>query len=159
MDLIIMRHGEAQPHAPSDYDRNLTEYGQQQALTAGQWLKDNGYKLSEAWVSPYPRAQQTFQQVQSVLNIPSTETVDCLLPGSSPDAVVEKLSQLDRDCVLIVSHNPMVSQLVNYLCSGQFYGAAAMGTASMAFVTAEDCLPGCCELNWLRHAPDFERAI
>ena len=159
MNLIIMRHGEAEPYASSDRDRALSDYGRQQAYAAGEWLKANDISISQCWASPYLRTQQTAECVQSVYGELPTTPAGFLTPGSSPMAVVEQLRDNANNNLLVISHNPMVSQLVNYLSSGRTQGAAIMGTASMALFDETQWLPGCCSLLWLRHAPDFEREL
>lgn len=157
MNLIIMRHGEAEPYASSDRDRALTDYGRQQAYAAGEWLKANEITINQCWTSPYVRTRQTAESVQSVYGELQTSPVDFLTPGSSPMAVVEQLRNDVEINLLLISHNPMVSQLVNYLSSGRTQGPAIMGTASMAMFDESQWLPGCCSLLWLRHAPNFEQ--
>jgi len=157
MNLIIMRHGEAEPYASSDRDRVLTDYGRQQAYAAGEWLKANEIAINYCWASPYVRTQQTAESVQSVYGDLKACIADFLTPGSSPMAVAEQLRGEATANLLLISHNPMVSQLVNYLSSGRTQGPAIMGTASMAMFDESQWLPGCCSLLWLRHAPGFEQ--
>jgi phosphohistidine phosphatase SixA len=159
MELIVMRHGEAETYAASDRARNLTRHGRQQAVAAGKWLVEHSLTAEHIWVSPYPRAQQTAECVQLAMGLLPSTTQDFLQPGSSPVAVLDHLSQSHYSRLLIVSHNPMISQLVNYLASGTLHGPAAMGTASIAKFSADEWLAGCCELDWLRHAPNFENSL
>ncbi len=159
MELIIMRHGEAEMNALSDRQRKLTDYGRYQAGKAGEWLLANNLVADICWASPYPRAQQTAAAVQQPMAEMPIITQDFLTPGASPMAVAEQLLAVNCERLLLVSHNPMVSMLVAYLAGSRDSHATAMGTASMALLSADEILPGCCELQWLRHAPEFERAL
>ena len=159
MELIILRHGEAEAAALSDRQRNLTDYGRYQASRAGEWLAEQGLDVDLCWVSPYPRAQQTAQCVQQSQPEMPLITQSFLTPGASPIAVAEQLPTAQCERLLLVSHNPMVSMLGAYLVGSRDRYATAMGTASMALLRSEDWLPGCCELQWLRHAPEFEHSL
>jgi phosphohistidine phosphatase len=169
MKVVVMRHGEAEPYGVSDRERALTDAGRQQATAAGTWLREQGFLINRCLASPYLRTQQTAENVCAAYGGFSLAAADFLTPGSSPMTVVEQLQKIDCEGVLLISHNPMVSQLVNYLSSGKYQGAASMGTASMALFSDkqisdkqfsdEKWLPGCCNLEWLRHAPNFERAL
>ena len=65
MKLWILRHGEAEPHARSDAQRNLTEHGREQVRQAAAHLI--GQSIDTILVSPYVRAQQTAEIVRKVL--------------------------------------------------------------------------------------------
>ena len=68
MKIFIMRHGEAEVMAKTDKARRLTEYGKKQAFAQGLWLAKqlNSTALERVLVSPYQRAQETFEQVNLV---------------------------------------------------------------------------------------------
>ena len=63
-----MRHGEAEVVASSDETRRLTDYGRKQSISQGQWLKTHlnltALSVQKVIVSPYVRAQETFELVQ-----------------------------------------------------------------------------------------------
>lgn len=69
MKLWILRHGEAQPHAPRDADRELTPLGCEQVLRSAEQLRSK--PLNSIWVSPYVRAQQTAALVREALGFTS----------------------------------------------------------------------------------------
>ena len=72
MKVFIMRHGEAEVVASSDEARHLTEYGRKQSISQGQWLKTHlnltALSVQKVIVSPYVRAQETFELVNSGLD-------------------------------------------------------------------------------------------
>ena len=125
MKLYIMRHGEAV--APSvgmgkvgaDAERELTAVGHAEAEDATQWLKAQHSTIDLALVSPYVRAQQTFQHVADSIHIEVTETSSEITPDSDPElfagALLARLQVEPAETVLIVSHMPFVCYLVNYL--------------------------------------------
>ena len=70
MNIFIMRHGEAEVIANSDKSRRLTAYGIKQAFTQGQWLRKQLELATpdRIIISPYVRAQETFEQVNQAFN-------------------------------------------------------------------------------------------
>ena len=158
MNIVIMRHGQADAYASSDEARCLTARGQADALAAGQTLAKQGLVFDAVWVSPYRRAQQTADQVLRSIEIAERETNNSITPDSSPERFIAQLTAADYNNLLLVSHNPFVSSLIGLLCDGAGRYGPPMSPASMAMLTADDVLTGCCELAWLRHAPLFEQA-
>ena len=156
MNIIIMRHGQADAYASSDQARPLTVRGEAEALAAGRFLVKQAVVIESVWVSPYLRAQQTADQVLKSIRATERETLGAITPESSPKKFIAQLNQSDCDNLLVVSHNPFVSSLIGLLCDGAERYGPPMSPASMAMLTAENLLPGCCELVWLRHAPLFE---
>ena len=74
MKVWILRHGEAEGHAPTDAERNLTEHGRAEVLRSAAHLI--GQPLGAIIASPYVRAQQTAQLVRDVLGFePEIRTV------------------------------------------------------------------------------------
>ena len=67
-----MRHGEAEVIASSDEARHLNNYGRKQSISQGQWLKNHlnstALSVQKVIVSPYVRAQETFELVNSALD-------------------------------------------------------------------------------------------
>ncbi|MGF1688433.1 phosphohistidine phosphatase SixA [Photobacterium japonica] len=124
MRIYIMRHGEAQNFAASDAERPLTERGQAEsqrmAIQLAHQLPDG---LDSVWVSPYLRAQQTWDAMAEHLPTPQQhKTVDEITPYGDADDVATYLKAviaIDRpDSVLLVSHLPLVGYLTAELVPG-----------------------------------------
>ncbi|MCR8922930.1 phosphohistidine phosphatase SixA [Dasania sp. GY-MA-18] len=156
MEIVILRHGQAEGYATSDASRNLTERGKADALRAGACLAELGLQFDALWVSPYVRAQQTAQQLLTSLPDLQIVSLDMLTPESDLKSVFDFIHRSGLQRVLLVSHQPLVSDLVAYMTEPNGYGPA-MAPASMACVENKHGLPGCGELRWLRHAPEFAR--
>ncbi|WP_426135398.1 phosphohistidine phosphatase SixA [Pseudomonas sp. PWP3-1b2] len=139
MKLWILRHGEAEAHAPSDAQRNLTEHGRGEALRSAANLI--GQPISAIIASPYARAQQTAQLVREALGFdPEIRTVSWLTPDSSPLQVLEELDTDDN--VLLVSHQPLVGSLISFLQHGHLRQPQPMYTASLAELEGDFPLAG-----------------
>lgn len=157
MNIVIMRHGQAEAYASSDEARCLTSRGQADALAAGRTLAALDVVFDAVWVSPFQRAQQTADQVLKSIEVGERETISAITPESPPEQFIAQLNEAGCDNLLLVSHNPFVSSLIGLLCDGAGMYGPPMSPASMAMLTADDVLPGCCDLHWLRHAPLFEQ--
>ena len=125
MQIILVRHGEAEPLKRSDADRNLTLDGLHQAQQSAAWLLNHQYSLDGLFASPYHRARQTANEIGNVLDVPVTLT-DRITPDRDPREVVAWLESLDlpNDTVLaLVCHMPVVGRLASWLCDGVDGGA------------------------------------
>ncbi|WP_439257548.1 phosphohistidine phosphatase SixA [Lonepinella sp. BR2271] len=122
MKIFIMRHGEAEMFAKSDKERTLTEFGQQSAASQAHWLKSTALQLDKVLVSPYTRAKQTFDYINQAFDdqlSDCAEVWDAITPNGKAELVVDYLSVLfDQDInqVLLVSHLPLVGEIVAELC-------------------------------------------
>ncbi|WJG10636.1 phosphohistidine phosphatase SixA [Aliiglaciecola sp. LCG003] len=125
MYIYIMRHGDALTNFKFDELRPLSDYGVFQAMQAGKWLKqftvDHHTDVSVGLVSPFLRALQTFEQVNESIKVKSTTELTELIPSGKPIALhvyLDQLAQSDPDLkgVLLVSHMPLVSFLLDELC-------------------------------------------
>ncbi|MGL5995210.1 MAG: phosphohistidine phosphatase SixA [Pseudomonas proteolytica] len=148
MKLWVLRHGEAESHACSDAQRNLTEHGRQEVLNSAAHLI--GQPISAIIASPYVRAQQTAQLVREALGfMPEIRTVPWLTPDGNPLQVLEKLDTDDN--VLLVSHQPLVGNLISFLQHGHQRQPQPMHTASLAELEGDFPLAGLMSLNSVKN--------
>ena len=120
MQIILIRHGQAEALATTDAERILTPVGEWQAQQTAAWLANQGYQLDGLFASPYKRAQQTARYVEDALDIPLT-TCKLLTPDSDPVAMVNWLDQLDlpdNSVIALVCHMPIVGRLASYFLTG-----------------------------------------
>ncbi|MCK6262672.1 phosphohistidine phosphatase SixA [Vibrio sp. ZSDE26] len=116
MKIFIMRHGEAEHFAASDADRALTDSGRSASISVAKACAEKGFaKFDKVLVSPYLRAQQTWQTISKVFVSDNVERCDDITPyGQSPHVFdfVNALIEVEKhESVLIVSHLPLVSYL------------------------------------------------
>ncbi len=139
MKLWVLRHGEAEGHARTDAERNLTEQGRGEVLRSAAQLI--GQPISAIFASPYVRAQQTAQLVRDALGFePEIRTVPWLTPDGNPLQVLQKLDTDDN--VLLVSHQPLVGSLISFLQHGHQCQPQPMYTASLAELEGDFPLAG-----------------
>ncbi|KPB34942.1 phosphohistidine phosphatase SixA [Pseudomonas amygdali] len=150
MKVWVLRHGEAQSRARSDAERELTAHGREEVLKSAVHLSDKSVQRIIA--SPYVRAQQTAELVRQSLGFNGpVVTVPWLTPDSSPREVLLQLDKLGVDEVLLVSHQPLVGELIGVLAHGSPQQAEPMSTASLAELEGEFVLAGAMQLNSVRH--------
>lgn len=124
MRIYIMRHGEAENFAASDAERALTSRGimqsQQIATSLAPYLAE---QLDQVWVSPYLRAQQTWQAM--VAELPTANKVvnaDDITPYGDAETVAEYLRAMiaidQPQSILLISHLPLVGYLTSELAQG-----------------------------------------
>lgn len=134
MQLIIMRHGQAVPHAFTDAERALTEQGRFDADQAGKWLADQCYTPEVLLVSPYVRAQQTAARLKiDTLK----QDVSWITPDDAPLLVIRQLLQRAESSIMLVSHQPLVASLLELLAGEQAAYSFAFTPASLVVLEGE----------------------
>jgi len=149
MKLWVLRHGEAVPHGsrPHDSERELTDHGREEVLRSAAQLI--GQPLTAIYASPYLRAQQTAQLVREILGFePEIRTVEWLTPDTEPDKVAEQMVAVSD--VLLVSHNPLVGNLLSYLQHGAGHPPEKVSTAGLAEIKGEELLIGSMKLDSIK---------
>ncbi|MDP5254757.1 MULTISPECIES: phosphohistidine phosphatase SixA [unclassified Vibrio] len=116
MKIFIMRHGEAVLMANSDAERALTDQGRRDSEKVAQACVQQGIShFDKVLVSPYLRAQQTWQQTQDHFTFGEVVTCPDITPYGNADHVfdyVNALAQVEPiESLLIVSHLPLVGYL------------------------------------------------
>lgn len=150
MKLWLLRHGQAEPKARTDAERNLTEAGRLEVEDAAALLQSQS--LQAILVSPYQRAQQTAEIVRQALGFTGpVETVPWLTPDSDPADTMLYLDRRTEQRLLLVTHQPLVGALGGWLVSGHREAPLPMATASLAELEGEHLAAGLMHLVGLRH--------
>lgn len=117
--LYLLRHGIAVPHgAPgmSDDDRPLTSKGEDHLKSIAAGLKQLGIEPNKIFTSPLPRAKKTAEIVAKALKLDDRlEDADALRPGASADSIRKWLKTRAEDVVMLVGHNPNLTDLLGLL--------------------------------------------
>lgn len=119
MRLYVVRHGEAQAHAPSDAERPLTRQGR--AAVGRLWgtLQEEGHQPSILISSPYVRAVQTADEIARYYPGMERRREALIVPDTSPLVVLDWLAQAALpDRAALVSHMPLVALLTGLLVEG-----------------------------------------
>jgi len=149
--LYILRHGNAEaPALGNDAARNLTELGVQEVLSSALQFKQTNETIDQVFVSPYIRAQQTAKHFLEAINYTGvTTTIDKITPSGKPIDVALWLSNLQLDSVLLITHEPFASQMIDLLADLPLPQDFMMQTATLAAVEGEILATACCQLRWV----------
>jgi phosphohistidine phosphatase len=153
LKIILMRHGEAESSARSDAGRNLTAHGESQvrACAKGAYAsqKVSLMMVERIVASPFLRAQQTAVLAQNLFSPPiPIETWSEITPSGKNEAVLDKLGRSKAAALLLVTHQPFVSNFVFYLTGSEI----RMGTASMVSIQMNAMMVGCGEVDCELHS-------
>jgi phosphohistidine phosphatase len=170
-EIYLVRHGLAGQFGDYEDDavRPLTEEGQKKTRKVAQRLLDLGVTFDRIYTSPYQRALQTAEILQSVglgptiepslepVLEPALEIYDQLQPEGDRAAVIDRLTSVRSSVrqlglrVAMVGHEPDLSQLAATLVFGQPSENLTLKKAGIIGLTApiEGQLVGACQLFWL----------
>ena len=142
-----MRHGEAESRFDLDASRPLTVRGRREVAKVITAARAN---ISPVIIvaSPYRRAQQTARLVADSLDLlVPVQSWDELLPSGAAETVLHRMAQLDAEELLVVTHQPFISNFIYYLTGLE----QSMGTASIAAILLQELQEGTGEVLWLEH--------
>lgn len=122
MKIFVMRHGEAELFSSSDASRRLTSAGKDNCKSVAEALhKKNIDFFDKVIVSPYIRAQQTWESMSNIFAVESIVTDDSFTPSGDAlfccDYLKALIEQDDLSHILVVSHLPLVGYLTAHLVS------------------------------------------
>ena len=121
MKVVVMRHGDAVLGADDDAARALTSLGREQSRAMALWLQQQLPHLDRVLVSPYLRAQQTWQTIGDLFGEVRVDVLDELVPHGHAGPVADYRRALagEVENLLVISHLPLVGYLVADLCPVQ----------------------------------------
>lgn len=164
MYLTIWRHGEAGA-ASSDRQRELTSTGIDDIGFGCQRFHEHCESrgvphpqriLYSAWL----RTTQTAKLIARAYNHASLQACDALLPGRRPTDVDAALGELaastcaDVAHVLLVSHQPLVSALVDHY-EGEHGASPGLVPGGLATFDLTAPAPGCGQLLFIAQPPEY----
>ena len=161
MQLLIVRHGEAEVQAPADSLRNLTPRGRDETQQLGRAIARKAFSPAQIWASPYVRAQQTAQILQQQFaHFDAVRACPVITPyGDVRDFTDWLARDGSAQSVLAVSHQPFVTQALSWFCHGtqQLTAGIPMLTTSAAVLIEFDPIaPGCASMKWQLFPPQFD---
>lgn len=142
--------------AASDRERELTERGRiENLLVAKQFASKHpepGPEIDLALCSPYIRARQTADDLQSVLGQLRFNETDSLTPDSDVQKLLSLLDDLAEttnvNSVLLVGHNPLFSDLFSLLVDGEM-NRRQMGTSNLVCLESKVVAPGFADMRYM----------
>ncbi|HET8730132.1 MAG TPA: histidine phosphatase family protein [Moraxellaceae bacterium] len=146
MKVILIRHGEAEPHRTDDAGRALTQHGRHQAQKTGHWLRKSLHHEGGVvclLASPYRRARETAEVISGQWPLP-VGTVEAITPDTDPRVALVAIEQASAgaDIVLVVSHMPLVGALAAWLETGTVGAGRGFSLAEARVLEADMLAPG-----------------
>ena len=115
MELILMRHGKAEPRsdAKPDLERELTSIGRKKIKQAARGLAGSLYKGRDVqiWTSPAVRTMQTAELLRQAFGKKcKLHVADAILEGKLAELQTEWIKPPSPDVVIVVGHEPSMSE-------------------------------------------------
>jgi phosphohistidine phosphatase len=157
MNVFVLRHGiaaERNPHRyPNDADRPLVEEGERKTRKAAKAMKALGLSFGRLLSSPYARARQTAEIVAEGLDCTDVlDLCDALSPKGDSRGVVaaiKRIHPVPKD-ILLVGHEPNLSELISFLISGNAGASVLMKKGGLCKLNCQSLHAGpCATLEWL----------
>lgn len=116
MQIYILRHAEAEPRGGTvaEKDRALTAKGKRDLGHVLALARAVGVAPQVILTSPWKRAQQTAAAAAKAFAAPLRESRR-LLPATPPDRTWQELAAVEAETVLVVGHEPHLSNLMRFL--------------------------------------------
>jgi phosphohistidine phosphatase len=157
MDLYVLRHAIAVPRGDEsvsrDSERPLTEKGIAKLRRVTRGMRALGLSFDLILTSPYLRALQTAERVAAAVGARKTlEQTPHLAPDGDPRALMELVRSRSgaTASVLVVGHEPYLSQLISTLASGEEHTGIAMKKAGLCKLAIRTLRYGrCASIEWL----------
>ncbi|MGC3959109.1 MAG: phosphohistidine phosphatase SixA [Verrucomicrobiota bacterium] len=158
MNLFLLRHGVAvdrDPHSfPDDSHRPLTLKGEDRVRLVSDAMQTLELTFDGILSSPFLRARQTAEIVAGALGLRrGLQFREELTPAGDPKALVRFINRMQpaSENLLLVGHEPYLSELLSVLISGQPDAAIDLKKNGLAKLEVSERLKygRCATLNWL----------
>jgi phosphohistidine phosphatase len=166
MDIYILRHAIAVERGTkgirADQDRPVTDKGAAKLRKVVRGIKALGVSFDLILTSPYLRARQTAEIAAEVLGPEDgCERSPHLAPDGDPRALIAEIvarRPADGARILLVGHEPYLSQLISTLTSGDAGTQVMLKKAGLCKLAAPSLSYGkCASLEWLLSPALLER--
>jgi phosphohistidine phosphatase len=143
VDLILVRHGEAESAGPmqTDADRRLTAVGERAAARTGRKLAELGLPRPRIVASPKVRAFETARILARELSVDPPSAIPALRGDDDPDQILAALAKQKSTCLIAVGHMPDLGKLAVRLMDPSVSGAVAIPTAGYVWLELDGLPP------------------
>ncbi len=120
MDLLIIRHGKAEPHGAdgTDASRRLSKEGREKFQRGARGLLNLVPEIDGLVSSPLLRAVETAEIVAQAYAGRSFERTPVLEPEREPKELAAWLAGRRESVLAIVGHEPLLSRAASWFLSG-----------------------------------------
>lgn len=136
--LFLVRHAKSSWKYPalSDMDRPLNKRGWRDAPEMGRRLAIRGNAPELLMTSPAVRAIRTAEAIARAIEYPLSRMVlDDKLYHGNPNQMLDVIKSLDETLtrVMLVGHNPALTDTVNYLATSRIDNVPTSGVVELKF--------------------------
>lgn len=121
--LFLMRHGIAVDHGTPGYEdseRPLTREGISEMKEIAQGISVLGLHFDLILASPFVRTRETAEIVAKALNLEKKlQFSPALESGADPRTILKELQKHSEERILLVGHEPYLSELLSLMISGR----------------------------------------
>ncbi len=157
MNIFVLRHGIAVEAGAAgfnkDSDRTLIPKGERKLCQVADAMGAMELSFDVILTSPYVRARQTAEIIAEALEAKKKlENTEHLTPGGSVKKLIEYIGSIKptAENVLLVGHEPSLSELISLLISGDSQAGVLMKKGGLCKLTTESLQYGrCATLEWL----------
>jgi phosphohistidine phosphatase len=155
MNLYLLRHGIAAERTAltPEPDRPLTPEGEHKLERAAKAMQGLELTFDLILSSPYVRARQTAEIVAEAFDAGKRlHFSDALAPAGNHKELIAGINQFTPppENVLLVGHEPSLSELISLLLSGSPSLSIVMKKGGLCKLTVQSLKPGrCAMLEWL----------
>lgn len=114
MKIILVRHGQAEDETRPDSARQLTDFGQQQAVQTAEYITTH-YQPDYFLVSPYDRAQQTLAEFQARAPKVPAAVQENITPSDDARQALIDIGNIEAECLVVVCHMSIVANIAGLL--------------------------------------------
>lgn len=165
MELFVLRHAIAVLRGteafPRDSDRPLTDSGRAKLRRVVRGMNALGLGFDLILSSPSVRARQTAERVAGEMGAEQTlHLTPHLAPAGDPRALIRQITSRHAasERVLLVGHEPYLSELISVLVSGDARTAITLKKAGLCKLVVQTLRYGrCASLEWLLTPAQMER--
>ena len=126
--LYLVRHAQSADKqlGQSDHERELTPAGRSDAQSLGIFFSRQNFFFDQVHCSTALRARQTLEEILCAPSLP--QSVNSQFSAEWYHGTAENYLQLIKEFdqklnrMLVIGHNPSISQLVDHLCQQPFTG-------------------------------------
>ena len=129
MKIILVRHGQAEDESRPDSARQLTDFGQQQAMQTAEYVMTHYYP-DYFVVSPYDRAQQTLAAFQTRAPKVPAIVQENITPSDDARQALIDIANIDAECLVVVCHMSIVAYIAGLL-TGDYPESFSLAEARM----------------------------
>lgn len=154
--LYLVRHAKSghDEYVTSDVLRHLSSRGYDDALTAARHLKQRGVSPGQIVSSPAVRTWTTALAFAEQLGYPFRDIVqDASIYEAPLKSLTESLLRTNDkvDSLILVGHNPGMTQLTNYLCGNVImsFPTSAVACISIPVDAWNEVSSACANLDWM----------